>query len=178
MRNKGILFFRTFPAILPPKSRIFHENPQKIIKICARVFVFLLRKRCQFYQKSLTPKKIKDALFTRLPRSSAQQRTHSTCWLCCVWKAHSLTHRSSDSRHHSIISQFHSLDNYVVFSLVDLRNCVDCLNTKHQQATMSSWANTYFGDQLVTKSGLQSTSEVLKGKKYVGVYFRYQRHQH
>ena len=40
-------------------------------------------------------------------------------------------------------------------------------------AAMSSWANTYFGDQLVTKSGLQSTSEVLKGKKYVGIYFRY-----
>lgn len=36
---------------------------------------------------------------------------------------------------------------------------------------MSNWATAQFGEQLVTKSGVQSTSEVLKGKKYIGVYF-------
>lgn len=34
-----------------------------------------------------------------------------------------------------------------------------------------SWPNSFFGEQLVTKSGLKDTSEVLKGKKFVGVYF-------
>lgn len=41
-----------------------------------------------------------------------------------------------------------------------------------QTENMTSWATTCFGDQLLTKSGLQSTTEVLKGKKYVGLYFR------
>jgi hypothetical protein len=36
---------------------------------------------------------------------------------------------------------------------------------------MSNWATAQFGEQLVTKSGVQSTCEVLKGKKYIGVYF-------
>ena len=41
-----------------------------------------------------------------------------------------------------------------------------------QTENMTSWATTCFGDQLLTKSGLQTTTEVLKGKKYVGLYFR------
>mmetsp|Transcript_10158 Transcript_10158/g.9849 ORF Transcript_10158/g.9849 Transcript_10158/m.9849 type:complete len:151 (+) Transcript_10158:81-533(+) len=36
---------------------------------------------------------------------------------------------------------------------------------------MSAWATTSFGEQLMTKTGLQNTSDVLKGKKYVGIYF-------
>eukprot|EP00596_Hydrurales_sp_CCMP1899_P010841 CAMPEP_0119041502 /NCGR_PEP_ID=MMETSP1177-20130426/12441_1 /TAXON_ID=2985 /ORGANISM="Ochromonas sp, Strain CCMP1899" /LENGTH=147 /DNA_ID=CAMNT_0007007591 /DNA_START=136 /DNA_END=576 /DNA_ORIENTATION=+ len=34
-----------------------------------------------------------------------------------------------------------------------------------------SWADTQFGEQLVTKAGVSSTSEALKGKKFIGVYF-------
>ena len=36
---------------------------------------------------------------------------------------------------------------------------------------MVSWAISYFGDELVTKRGIRSTSKVLEGKKYIGVYF-------
>ena len=36
---------------------------------------------------------------------------------------------------------------------------------------MVSWAISYFGDELVTKRGIRSTSKVLEGKKFIGVYF-------
>mmetsp|Transcript_85038 Transcript_85038/g.166378 ORF Transcript_85038/g.166378 Transcript_85038/m.166378 type:complete len:150 (+) Transcript_85038:78-527(+) len=36
---------------------------------------------------------------------------------------------------------------------------------------MTSWAEQVFGEELQTKDGLKSTSEVLSGKKKVGIYF-------
>ena len=36
---------------------------------------------------------------------------------------------------------------------------------------MTSWAEQVFGEELQTKDGLKSTSEVLSGKKNVGIYF-------
>lgn len=36
---------------------------------------------------------------------------------------------------------------------------------------MSKWAEEYFGSQLQTKEGTQSTSSVLNGKARVGIYF-------
>lgn len=34
-----------------------------------------------------------------------------------------------------------------------------------------SWVSTEFGDQLQTKEGLKNTSDVLAGKKRIGIYF-------
>ena len=36
---------------------------------------------------------------------------------------------------------------------------------------MVPWAIGFFGDELVTKRGIRSTSKVLEGKKFIGVYF-------
>ena len=34
-----------------------------------------------------------------------------------------------------------------------------------------SWATEYFGPEIITKSGKKSTSEVVVGKKVIGIYF-------
>ena len=36
--------------------------------------------------------------------------------------------------------------------------------------SMSAWGG-YFGDELVTKIGIETTASVLEKKKFVGVYF-------
>jgi hypothetical protein len=36
---------------------------------------------------------------------------------------------------------------------------------------MATWAEDYFGSELVTKDGVKSTAEVLAGKSKVGIYF-------
>jgi hypothetical protein len=43
---------------------------------------------------------------------------------------------------------------------------------KHVGPAAGAWdCNAIFGDKLVTKDGIQSTSDVLKDKKYIGIYF-------
>ena len=40
-----------------------------------------------------------------------------------------------------------------------------------ESQVMVPWAISHFGDELVTKRGIRSTSKVLEGKKFIGVYF-------